>query len=112
VLGQGGRLLQFATPAELLSNPASTEVSEFVGSDRGIRRLAVTPVKVAMRQVGVVEDLDRLPAVASTGTLYDALAAMLTVDALNVVVVDGDRPIGTVSRSAIFEVPNEEAAHA
>ena len=112
VLGQGGRLLQFATPAELLSNPASTEVSEFVGSDRGIRRLAVTPVKVAMRQVGGVEDLDRLPTVASTGTLYDALAAMLTVDALNVVVVDGDRAIGTVSRSAIFEVPNEEAARA
>jgi hypothetical protein len=32
------------------------------------------------------------------------------------VVVDGDRPIGTVSRSAIFEIPNEEtrseAAHA
>jgi hypothetical protein len=35
---------------------------------------------------------------------------MLTADSLNVVVVDGDRPIGAVSRSAIFEVPNEEAA--
>jgi osmoprotectant transport system ATP-binding protein len=45
-----------------------------------------------------------------TGTLYDALAAMLTVDALNVVVAEGDRSVGTVSRSAIFEVPNAEAA--
>jgi osmoprotectant transport system ATP-binding protein len=63
-----------------------------------------------MRPVGAVEDVDRPPKVPANGTLYDALAAMLTADSLNVVVVDGDRPIGTVSRSAIFEVPNEEAA--
>jgi len=112
MLAEGGRLLQFATPAELLSNPASAAVSEFIGTDRGIRRLAVTPLKDAMRPIGQIEDIDRLPHVPSTGTLYDALAAMLTVDALNVVVVDGERPVGTVSRSAIFEVPNETAAKA
>jgi len=110
VLAEGGRLMQFATPAELLGNPASESVSDFVGTDRGIRRLAVTSVKDAMRPLGRVEDIDRLPTVPSTGTLYDALAAMLTVDALNVVVLEADRPIGTVSRSAIFEVPNAEAA--
>ena len=109
VLGEGGRLMQFATPAELLSNPASDSVSQFVGSDRGIRRLAVTPVKDAMRPLGGIEDVERLPTVPVAGTLYDALAAMLTVDSLHVVVVEGDRPVGTVSRSAIFEVPNEEA---
>jgi osmoprotectant transport system ATP-binding protein len=112
VLGEGGHLLQFATPAELLSNPASEAVSTFVGSDRGIRRLAVTSLKDAMRPLGGVEDIDRLPTVPAGGTLYDALAAMLTVDALNVVVIDDDTPIGTVSRSSIFEVPNEAAAPA
>jgi osmoprotectant transport system ATP-binding protein len=112
VLGEGGKLLQFATPAELLSNPASEAVSTFVGSDRGIRRLAVTPLKDAMRPLGGAEEIDRLPTVGAGGTLYDALASMLTVDALNVVVLDGDRPIGTVSRSAIFEVPNQAAAPA
>jgi osmoprotectant transport system ATP-binding protein len=65
-----------------------------------------------MRPVGGAEDVDRLPTVAAGGTLYDALAAMLTVDALNVVVVDGERPVGTVSRSAIFEVPKESATPA
>ena len=85
-------------------------MSEFVGADRGIRRLAVTSVKDALRPLGQLEDVDRLPTVPITGTLYDALAAMLTVDSLNVVVVEGDRPVGTVSRSAIFEVPNAEAA--
>jgi osmoprotectant transport system ATP-binding protein len=112
VLGENGRLLQFATPAELLSNPASAEVSEFVGRDRGIRRLAVTPVKDALRPPAPIEDIERLPTVPATATLYDALAAMLTADAMNVVVTDGDRAIGTVSRSALFEVPNREAAEA
>jgi osmoprotectant transport system ATP-binding protein len=110
VLGEGGKLLQFATPAELLSNPVSEQVSRFVGSDRGIRRLAVTSIKDAMRPLGQIDEIDRLPTVPTTGTLYDALAAMLTVDSLNVVVTEDDRPVGTVSRSAIFEVPNAEAA--
>jgi osmoprotectant transport system ATP-binding protein len=110
VLGEGGRLLQYAQPADLLSNPASETVSEFVGTDRGIRRLAVTPLRDAMRPIGQVEDIERLPTVAVTGTLYDALAAMLTVDSLNVVVEEDGKPIGTVSRSSIFEVPNQEAA--
>ncbi|HEV7963226.1 MAG TPA: ATP-binding cassette domain-containing protein [Actinoplanes sp.] len=110
VLAEGGRLMQYAKPAELLSNPASEAVSEFVGTDRGIRRLAVTPVRDAMRPIGQLEDLGRLPTVPASGTLYDALAAMLTVDSLNVIVEENGTPIGTVSRSAIFEVPNEEAA--
>ena len=106
VLAEGGRLLQYATPAELLSHPASESVSEFVGTDRGIRRLAVTPVRDAMRPVGQIEEIERLPAVDVAGTLYDALAAMLTSDSLNVVVVEDGKPVGTVSRSALFDVPN------
>jgi osmoprotectant transport system ATP-binding protein len=107
VLGEGGRLLQYDEPPVLLGNPASDTVRDFVGADRGIRRLSVTPLSDAMRPVGRVEDIDRLPTVDVDGTLYDALAAMLTADALNVVVVRGGEPIGTVSRSAIFEVPNK-----
>jgi osmoprotectant transport system ATP-binding protein len=110
VLAEGGRLMQYATPSELLSNPSSETVSEFVGSDRGIRRLAVTPLRDAMRSMGQIEDIGRLPTVPASGTLYDALAAMLIVDSLNVVVVEDDTPIGTVSRSAIFDVPTTVAA--
>jgi osmoprotectant transport system ATP-binding protein len=103
VLSQGGRLEQYATPAELLGAPASEFVREFVGADRGVRRLAVLPVGAVMRPVGEADDVDRLPAVPVSGTLYDALAAMLTADSLHVVVRDGDRPVGTISRSRIFE---------
>jgi osmoprotectant transport system ATP-binding protein len=105
VLGEGGQLLQYASPPDLLSRPASETVRDFVGADRGIRRLTVTPVRDALRPLGRVEDIERLPTVPAEGTLYDALAAMLTADALNVVAIENDKPVGTVSRSAIFEAP-------
>ncbi|GHJ99938.1 ABC transporter ATP-binding protein [Streptomyces sp. NPDC003753] len=40
VLRTGGRLAQFAPPAELLSSPADAFVEDFLGTDRGIRRLS------------------------------------------------------------------------
>ncbi|MCO4695312.1 ABC transporter ATP-binding protein [Streptomyces sp. RO-S4] len=40
VLREGGRLAQYAPPAELLSNPADGFVEDFLGADRGIRRLS------------------------------------------------------------------------
>jgi osmoprotectant transport system ATP-binding protein len=109
VLAEGGRLVQYAVPAELLSKPASDVVRDFVGADRGVRRLSVTPLRAAVRPLGQMEDVDRLPSVDIDGTMYDALAAMLTVDARHVLVTDRGAPVGTVSRSAIFEAPVQEA---
>ncbi|UFR01651.1 ABC transporter ATP-binding protein [Streptomyces sp. Go40/10] len=43
VLRTGGRLAQFAPPAELLSAPADSFVEDFLGADRGIRRLSFFP---------------------------------------------------------------------
>jgi osmoprotectant transport system ATP-binding protein len=103
VLSQGGRLEQYAAPADLLGAPESEFVREFVGADRGVRRLAVTPLRPAMRPLSEVDDLAGLPSVPAAGTLYDALAAMLTAGAPHVVVRDADRPIGTIPRSRIFE---------
>ncbi|WP_112469863.1 ABC transporter ATP-binding protein [Streptomyces triticisoli] len=40
VLRTGGRLAQYAPPAELLSDPADDFVEDFLGTDRGIRRLS------------------------------------------------------------------------
>ncbi|MFI2415389.1 ABC transporter ATP-binding protein [Streptomyces sp. NPDC018947] len=43
VMRAGGRLAQFATPADLLSDPADAFVEDFLGADRGIRRLSFFP---------------------------------------------------------------------
>ncbi|NED22677.1 ABC transporter ATP-binding protein, partial [Streptomyces sp. SID9913] len=43
VLREGGRLAQYAPPADLLSAPADAFVEDFLGADRGIRRLSFLP---------------------------------------------------------------------
>jgi osmoprotectant transport system ATP-binding protein len=106
VLGEGGTLRQYAPPAELLSRPASAAVADFVGADRGIRRLAVTPIRTAL-QAGATAD--GKPAVDAGGTLYDALAAMLAADVSEVVVVEDGQAIGTVSRAGLFEEHSRES---
>jgi osmoprotectant transport system ATP-binding protein len=45
-----GRLVQYASPEELLTRPADDFVARFVGADRGLKRLALTTVgDVALR---------------------------------------------------------------
>jgi osmoprotectant transport system ATP-binding protein len=44
VLRQGGRIAQYATPAELLMSPADSFVEDFVGADRALKRLALLRV--------------------------------------------------------------------
>jgi osmoprotectant transport system ATP-binding protein len=44
VLRDGGRVAQYATPAELLMSPADGFVEDFVGADRALKRLALLRV--------------------------------------------------------------------
>jgi osmoprotectant transport system ATP-binding protein len=45
IIRQGGRLAQYATPAELLMAPADDFVEDFVGADRALKRLALMRVR-------------------------------------------------------------------
>jgi osmoprotectant transport system ATP-binding protein len=45
ILKQGGRLAQYATPAELLMAPADDFVQDFVGADRALKRLSLMRVR-------------------------------------------------------------------
>jgi len=47
VLSQGGHLEQFDTPAVIHERPATAFVAGFIGRERGIRHLAVTPLRDA-----------------------------------------------------------------
>jgi osmoprotectant transport system ATP-binding protein len=44
ILREGGRLAQYATPAELLMAPADEFVEDFVGADRALKRLSLMRV--------------------------------------------------------------------
>ncbi|HEX2048175.1 MAG TPA: ATP-binding cassette domain-containing protein [Acidimicrobiales bacterium] len=55
VLREGGVLEQYGRPAEVLGRPASPFVADFVGADRGLKRLGVIPVDVdALEQPATV----------------------------------------------------------
>ncbi|CAM5362041.1 hypothetical protein SBADM41S_08703 [Streptomyces badius] len=54
VYGQG-RIEQFDSPATVLGAPATPYVADFVGADRGLKRLSVTPIEES--------DLDQPPVV-------------------------------------------------
>jgi osmoprotectant transport system ATP-binding protein len=75
VLSDGGRVEQYAPPAQLLSEPANPFVSDFIGADRGIMRLAVTPVPSS--GLRPAPDGAPGPAVAAGATLREALSALL-----------------------------------
>ena len=64
VMSAGGTVEQFAPPAELLGRPATHFVADFVGTDRALKRLAVTGIDVA--------DLERPPVVHVDDPLADA----------------------------------------
>ncbi|GAB3595946.1 betaine/proline/choline family ABC transporter ATP-binding protein [Angustibacter peucedani] len=68
VFSVGGKLEQFADPATVLGAPANDFVADFVGSDRGLRRLSVTPIEAA--------DLEHPPVVTPEDSLADARAAI------------------------------------
>jgi osmoprotectant transport system ATP-binding protein len=68
ILELGGVLSQYDVPAEVLGNPANDFVADFVGSDRGLKRLKVMPI--------TDDELDHPPVVEATASLSDARAAM------------------------------------
>ncbi|WNM30966.1 ABC transporter ATP-binding protein [Streptomyces sp. Li-HN-5-11] len=86
VLRTGGHLAQYAPPAELLSAPADTFVEDFLGTDRGIRRLSFFTS-------GALE-LSTAPVVAARATA-EQIAARATADVPYLLVTDPDgRPLG------------------
>jgi osmoprotectant transport system ATP-binding protein len=99
VLSEGGRLQQFAPPAELLSAPANDFVREFVGGDRGIKLLAVTPIP---RERLRPAEGAAAPSVAADSTLQEALAVMLREGSSRVVVQSNGTTTGVLTADDII----------
>ena len=68
IMSDGGHLEQYAPPNEILRDPANLFVADFLGTDRGIKRLSLIPVSAI--------DLDRGPVVVRGASTTAAQAAM------------------------------------
>ncbi|MBN2622556.1 MAG: ATP-binding cassette domain-containing protein, partial [Acidimicrobiales bacterium] len=103
ILDVGGALQQVGPPEELLRAPAGDFVADFLGHDRGIKRLSLMRVAQA--------NLTRGPVVAPSATSAEAQAVMAAEDTDWVAVCDGDRLRGWVGReqldgtATVAEVP-------
>ncbi len=102
VMQAGGHLAQFASPAEILATPASEFVAQFVGADRGLKRLSLARVDdLPVRAPITGRDGD--PAgPARARILADPFPYLLIVDA-------ADRPLGWLDQD---EIPSEGQLHA
>jgi osmoprotectant transport system ATP-binding protein len=94
VLQKGGKLAQYAPPAELLMQPANPFVEDFVGADRALKRLALQRVRdVDLWTAPLVREGD--PAAAVRGQLdHSEVPYALLVD-------DETRPVGWLSDRAL-----------
>ena len=93
ILNRGGVLEQFASPNAILREPASDFVREFVGGERGLKRLAL----VRVRDIQIEEG----PVVGPAATVEDARRAMEKFDFDWASVVDEGELLGWVDEDSL-----------
>ncbi len=104
VFAAGGRLAQYATPVELLARPADDDVSDFVGSTTGLRRLSVTPLhRDHLEPMDGVNAGELGAAIDLGSTLEEALAAMLRDDRPMVGVKEGAQFVGVLTPLGVHQ---------
>jgi osmoprotectant transport system ATP-binding protein len=94
-----GELVQYGSPDEILAHPTNEFVADFVGVDRGLKRLLLRE----LRDIELAPpNGDDLPTVDERTSLRDALSLMVTrrVSALTVLDTAGE-PRGTVSMESL-----------
>jgi osmoprotectant transport system ATP-binding protein len=100
-----GHLVQMATADDLLAAPADDFVANFVGADRGLKRLRVRPVSDIELDPATDQTRAGEPTVTPDTTLHYALSTMLAEGTTRLDVVD-DRGsvLGSISLDAITKL--------
>ena len=103
VMRTGGRLAQYASPAEVLAHPADEYVARFVGADRALKRLALMPVgALRLEPPPRVRRVGSLPTVDPAASAREGLAVALASSAGAALVMDSaGRALGILTLPAI-----------
>jgi len=91
ILREGGVLAQYDTPDAILAHPADDFVSQFIGEDRALRRLALHTLGDVELAPGSASDGD--VHVSSRTTVRNAVSLLLESDADHLVVENDDGTI-------------------
>jgi osmoprotectant transport system ATP-binding protein len=117
ILREGGVLAQYDTPREILTHPADDFVAQFVGADRGLKRLALT----TLAELELIEPDGLQREAAANGALSlprdtsvrDAVSLMLTANGEPVKVLDGEGNVeGLLTLAVVEQLLSREAAAA
>ena len=109
LLAQGGVLAQHGTPDDLLTRPADDFVADFVGHDRGLKRLAVTVIDEAWLEPAGQRRQRRPSPGGSDGHAREALAkALLSEQGVILVVDESGQPVGRLGLARLVEAARPE----
>jgi osmoprotectant transport system ATP-binding protein len=95
-------LEQFDSPAEILASPANDFVSDFVGADRGLKRLNLVRTGDAMRTDIELVKYDEKADVVASRMRQKSFESLLVVD-------ETQKLIGYISQDAAEANPNKLA---
>jgi osmoprotectant transport system ATP-binding protein len=101
ILKEGGVLQQYDTPARVLAEPATPFVAEFLGPDRGQKRLSVVHIDPGRLERATTDRTDAQ--VPVDATLADALSAMLLHDTDRVGVNRNGDVLGVLTLGSLLE---------
>ncbi|MDN5920243.1 MAG: ABC transporter ATP-binding protein [Pseudonocardia sp.] len=98
VLRQGGVLAQYGTADELLGSPADEYVADFVGADRGLKRLSLRLMRDVVRESDNQVSPPGAPTVKGDATLRVGLSVLFSSGSPVLQVTDDDgEQIGTAT---------------
>jgi osmoprotectant transport system ATP-binding protein len=106
ILREGGVLAQYDTPREILTRPADDFVAQFVGADRGLKRLSLTTLsELELIAPDAVRESTANGALSVTRetSVRDALSLMLTANGEPLRVVDGEGRVEGILTIALVE---------
>lgn len=92
----GGKLLQYATPEEIIANPATDFVAELIGGDRPFRMLSLAKVHSLVEPGEAVGE-----PIAASASLREAYAECLWSGREALPVIEDGKLVGRISRAEL-----------
>lgn len=92
----GGKLLQYATPEEIIANPATDFVAELIGGDRPFRMLSLAKVHSLVEPGEAVGE-----PIAANASLREAYAECLWSGREALPVIEDGKLVGRISRAEL-----------